>query len=99
MNNVEASFNDTTPLIGGFGLIKNQWYAMFKKKALHTIRNWLLFFVQNLIPICFVVLTILTMKTIPQQSALPPLDITLDSYQKTVTILEKRSNASELSNK
>lgn len=81
--------NHNAQLISGTGLIVNQWLAMFKKKYLYSVRNWILFLLQNLIPICFIIISILVGRTMREQTVLPTLDIDLATYEKTVTILDK----------
>ena len=71
---------------------------MFRKKLYYTIRNWTLFFIQNFVPVVFLILTIIVVRAFFGGIDLPPLDITLDSYVNTMTILEKQSNLSTVNN-
>lgn len=81
------SYEDV-PLLKGSRLILNHWIAMYKKKAIYTYRNIILLFIQNLIPISFIIMTVLVVRTWAGFNDLPPLKITLESYVNTVTLLE-----------
>lgn len=84
-----ASTNgDTTPLLRGLSLRTNQWYAMLKKKAICWKRTWTLFLLQNLIPVTFVVISVIVVHMVEQQIKLPDLDLSLDTYGKTVTMVQ-----------
>lgn len=72
----------------GVKLFCNQWKAMFLKKAYYTSRNKILLFVQNFMPIFFIMATILISRTRGTYNILKPMTIGLNQYPKTVTILE-----------
>lgn len=96
-----STVSDTAPLLRGMRLKQNQWYAMLKKKLIYWSRNWIMFFLQNLIPIIFVVISVLVVRSMERLNTLPPLEITLRTYDRTVTLLEKSTNTipSNLTNK
>lgn len=87
-----STISDTAPLLHGLRLKQNQWYAMLKKKLIYWSRNWVMYFLQNLIPITFVVISVLVVRSMEKLNSLPPLEITLRTYEKTVTVLEKSLN-------
>lgn len=69
-------------------LLANQITALFKKKILITMRNWLLLLIQILIPVLFICITVVTQRAFGWFQDLPQLKIWLGSYQQSVTILE-----------
>lgn len=84
---IESS-EEVTPTLKGLSLRINQWSAMFKKRFYVWIRSWVLFFLQNLIPVCFIVISVFIVRMMAENTALPSLDISLQRYDKTVTMLE-----------
>uniref|UniRef100_A0A336MK43 CSON001010 protein n=1 Tax=Culicoides sonorensis TaxID=179676 RepID=A0A336MK43_CULSO len=73
-------------------LIVNQSYAMILKKYYYNIRNIKVLVIQNLIPIVFLILTIFTVRQWITNDVEPrALEITLNSYEKTTTVLESNS--------
>lgn len=64
---------------------------MFQKKLWYTQRSWVLFLIQIIIPMIFIILTILVVRTWAGGTDLPGLSINLNAYHKTITILEKPS--------
>lgn len=74
-------------LLTGISLAVNQWIAMFRKKYIYSLRNWMLFFIQNLIPIVLIVLMTMVINKVEEHISLPSLEITLRTYDETVTIL------------
>lgn len=87
-----STVNDTVPLLRGLRLKQNQWFAMLKKKLIYWSRNWVMFFLQNLIPIIFVVISVLVVRSMERLNTLPPLEISLRTYDKTVALLENSTN-------
>lgn len=61
---------------------------MFKKKYWSCLRNWILFLIQILIPVAFIVITIFVARVFSAEVALPLLDLNLENFRQTVTILE-----------
>lgn len=47
-----------------------------------------MFFLQNLIPVTFIVISVFVVRMMAENNKLPDLEITLDRYEKTVTMLE-----------
>ncbi|XP_037937487.1 ATP-binding cassette sub-family A member 3-like [Teleopsis dalmanni] len=70
----------------------NQWHAMLFKKILYTYRNKILFAVQNLIPILFLVTTILFLRSQGTFSEMKPMNIGISQYPVSTTILETVGN-------
>lgn len=87
-----STVSDTVPLLHGFSLERNQWFAMLKKKYIYWSRNWVMFFLQNLIPILFVVISVLVVRSMEKLNTLPSLEITLHTYDRTVILLEQSNN-------
>uniref|UniRef100_A0A182SZB0 ABC-2 type transporter transmembrane domain-containing protein n=1 Tax=Anopheles maculatus TaxID=74869 RepID=A0A182SZB0_9DIPT len=80
--------SDTQPLLGGSGLVWNQLFAMLLKKFISTKRSWVQMLVQALIPIYFVIVTVIIVRTFPGQTDLPPIPINVYNYSETNTILQ-----------
>ena len=87
-SNLETKINvyDKT-LLTGFALWKNQFLAMLMKRALSTWRSMILFFVQNLIPVAFLVIAIVVTRTMDATVDLPNLNMTLDSYNDPISVV------------
>ncbi|XP_058116459.1 phospholipid-transporting ATPase ABCA3-like [Anopheles ziemanni] len=82
---------DQYKLLTGYPLLANQLQAMLLKKAIATKRSWIAMLVQIFIPIFFVIMTVVIVRSFPDSLALPPLPIGFDSYDTTVTVLEGTS--------
>lgn len=80
--------NEIVPTMRGFGLLLNQWQAMFKKRFYCWYRSWVLFFLQNLIPITFIVISVFVVRMMAENNVLPNLEISLERYDKTVSMLQ-----------
>ena len=76
-------------LLTGSQLIKNQFLAMLMKKTLSVIRTYVLQFIQILMPVAFLVVAIIVSRNSNRPGDLPSLPITLDSYDKPVTLVEE----------
>ncbi|XP_063925793.1 phospholipid-transporting ATPase ABCA3-like isoform X3 [Zophobas morio] len=95
--NVEASSEnqetkltiENIVLLTGSQLIKNQFLAMLMKKTLSVIRTYVLQFIQILMPVAFLVVAIIVSRNSNRPGDLPSLPITLDSYDKPVTLVEE----------
>ncbi|XP_037074307.1 ATP-binding cassette sub-family A member 3-like [Pollicipes pollicipes] len=80
-----ASVDTGTRRTVGFVLLLQQFRAMMVKKALYSLRNWLLTLVQIILPIFFLVMALLVLKSFPGLADDPPLELTLSNYDSTVT--------------
>ncbi|XP_052859969.1 phospholipid-transporting ATPase ABCA3-like [Anopheles cruzii] len=80
--------SDTQPLLDGSSLAWNQLFAMFLKKYISSKRSWVQMLVQALIPIYFVIVTVVIVRTFPGQTDLPPIPINVYNYSATNTILQ-----------
>lgn len=87
-NDIEASNHEIVPSVSGLPLRMNQWTAMFKKRYYCWIRSWIMFFLQNLVPIVFIVVSVFVVRMMEDNFILPPLDISLARYDKTVTMIQ-----------
>ncbi|XP_058116458.1 phospholipid-transporting ATPase ABCA3-like [Anopheles ziemanni] len=86
--------SDTAPLLDGSNLVWNQLFAMFLKKYISTKRSWIQMLVQAWIPIYFVIVTVIIVRTFPGQTDLPPIPISVYNYSATNTILEATATSS-----
>lgn len=74
-------------LLTGWRLQKNQILAMLLKKIVSTARSWILLLIQILIPVLFLIITIVAERSVDRNKDLPELELSLDSYDRPVTIL------------
>lgn len=94
-SNGNIAVGDTEmPLLHGFRLRANQWYAMLKKKYIYWKRSWVLFILQILIPILFVVISVLIVRMFETSTILPALEMSLNTYGQSVTMLQTPSQNS-----
>lgn len=75
----------------GFPLWSNQLLAMFMKRGLCIYRSWILFLIQNSIPVIFLILAILSSRN--RDTDLPSLKIALNSYDNPVTVLTRNTSS------
>ncbi|KAH8387873.1 hypothetical protein KR093_009980 [Drosophila rubida] len=71
----------------GMRLWRSQWRAMFLKKIVYTWRSKILFFVQNLLPVLIIVMTVLLSRKKAGQQASIPMTVGLSQYAHSVTTL------------
>ncbi|XP_037034194.1 ATP-binding cassette sub-family A member 3-like isoform X1 [Bradysia coprophila] len=95
----ENHFNETV-LVRGTALLRHQAMAMFKKRSLCWLRSWKIFTFYNLI--AFIILAPIIFQGHSFWSSnirhgLPPLDISLDGYEKPITVVQESRNSSLLS--
>lgn len=74
----------------------NQIRSMFLKKMISTKRSWVQQLVQALIPIYFMVVTVVIVRSFPGLSNLPPLPISVYNYSSTTTLLELRTSNDDI---
>ncbi|XP_035906185.1 ATP-binding cassette sub-family A member 3-like [Anopheles stephensi] len=79
---------DRLHLLTGKELLLNQIQAQLLKKYLSTIRAWIPLVMMFVIPIFFVGMTFIITRSISAGKDLPALEITMDSYEKAITVLE-----------
>lgn len=75
----------------GYHLFVQQLTAMLNKKFLYTIRNWLLFLSQLLIPVFFLAISLIVAQTLPGVENSKPLHIKLENYLWTTTSVELKT--------
>ncbi|XP_053689710.1 phospholipid-transporting ATPase ABCA3-like [Sabethes cyaneus] len=75
-------------LVTGKRLLMNQTIAQFMKKMLITFRSLITLSMQILIPVVFVLATYIMILNSNAGQDLPPLDVTLESYTRSVTVLQ-----------
>lgn len=66
----------------------NQMRALLKKKMLNSKRNFVLLIIQILIPVSFITITILTVRSWGGNKDLPKLTLSINTYKSTVTTLQ-----------
>ncbi|XP_062542051.1 phospholipid-transporting ATPase ABCA3-like [Armigeres subalbatus] len=80
-------------LLTGNNLLMSQTKGQFLKKMLSSLRSWGSLLIQNVIPIFFIVMSFLIVRSFSSDQDLPPLEIALDSYKDTVTVLDGDSTS------
>ncbi|XP_058456304.1 phospholipid-transporting ATPase ABCA3-like [Malaya genurostris] len=83
-------------LLSGSKLVFNQIRAMFMKKIISTKRSWIQQLVQILIPVYFVVVTVIVVRSFPGITELPPLPISIQNYSTTTTLLRISQTENEV---
>ncbi|ETN61053.1 ATP-binding cassette sub-family A member 3 [Anopheles darlingi] len=83
----QITITETYEPLTGNRLRCSRIWAMVIKKYLSFIRSWKISTIQVLLPTAFVLLVIGIVQIMPNQTMLPPLNITLASYDHTSTIL------------
>ncbi|XP_058835899.1 phospholipid-transporting ATPase ABCA3-like [Topomyia yanbarensis] len=78
---------DHDSLLSGSKLALNQIRSMFMKKIITTKRSWIQQMVQFLIPVYFVVVTVIIVRSFPGITELPALPISIHNYSTTTTLL------------
>ena len=86
---------ESEKLLKGSALAINQTKAMFTKKMIATKRTWVQLLIQNIIPIWFVSITIIIVRSFPAAEDLPLLDINLNDYERSTTVLGINSTSLE----
>ncbi|KAL9700794.1 hypothetical protein quinque_004235 [Culex quinquefasciatus] len=74
-------------LLTGRELLLSQVKGQILKKFLSSLRAWVLLIIQNVIPIFFVVMTFVIVRSISRDQDLPPLTMSLEPYKETVTVV------------
>ncbi|XP_060661353.1 phospholipid-transporting ATPase ABCA3 isoform X1 [Drosophila nasuta] len=93
-----TEFSQRRRSLRGLKLTKNQYHAMFLKKMLFTLRNKLLFALQIIMPIVFVVLSYVMYKSAEGKRGAPPMTVEVNQYPDTVVLLDRGANLKGLSN-
>ncbi|XP_055533385.1 phospholipid-transporting ATPase ABCA3-like isoform X2 [Wyeomyia smithii] len=75
-------------LMTGKRLVVNQIKAMFLKKYLSFIRAWKISSLQTTLSMFYIIMIIAIVRSFPNNVVLPPLEISFNSYTKTVTTLQ-----------
>lgn len=83
---------DNLHLLTGNRLLFNQIKAQFLKKSLVTIRSLITLSMQILIPIVFVLMTYIIILNSSANQDLPALDIKLESYTHSVTVVQDQQS-------
>ncbi|KAL7744177.1 hypothetical protein ACLKA6_009151 [Drosophila palustris] len=86
------AFTDQRENLRGMKLTLNQWNAMMLKKILYTWRNKLLFLIQNLMPVFFILITVLIARAQSTYGLLPAMEVSRKQYPATVTVMERGSS-------
>ncbi|XP_065074349.1 phospholipid-transporting ATPase ABCA3-like [Ochlerotatus camptorhynchus] len=79
---------DHYTLVTGKLLTFNQIKSMIIKKYLSYLRAWKISLLQTTLSMFYIIVIIIIVRSFPNNVVLPPLNISFDSYAKTVTVLE-----------
>lgn len=82
------NYSDTLTLLVGFRLFFNQFLALMMKKMMNSWRNWVLLLIQITIPVTFITITIVIVRTWGGSRDLPKLALNLNTYEPTLTTVE-----------
>lgn len=66
-----------------------QLEALFRKKIIYSIRNWPIILLQIIVPVCYVLFTLIVYKSLLRMSILPGLLLTPEAYDRSTTLLER----------
>lgn len=81
------AFNRNIKKNTGKDLIWQQFYGMFIKKVIHTLRNQLVTGVQLIVPVVFTIMALSIELSIPKQTDEPPLTLNLQPFGNGLTEL------------
>ncbi|XP_063703387.1 phospholipid-transporting ATPase ABCA1-like [Culicoides brevitarsis] len=89
---IEKKLVPEVDLVTGSKLLLYQIQGLFAKKILHTRRHFVLMFLQNLIPVTFLIICIVIVRSWGGNKDLPALNLVPEKYDPTVTLLEQNSS-------
>lgn len=89
--------NSSTRLVSSFTLLMNQLEAMFLKKGLSIIRSWILLVIQIAIPVIFLIIAMVVVRTQKRIGNLPPMPLELSKYNNPVVLIDGSENAKDYS--
>ncbi|KAI4457986.1 atp-binding cassette transporter subfamily a abca [Holotrichia oblita] len=81
----------STGFVSGYNLWRNQFAAMVMKKFRVTQRNWILVLIQNIIPIAFIVITMIVSRMMNIGIELPSISASLDPFTDPITAITRDS--------
>lgn len=84
MNSMQG---DSLEQLRGGNFIWSQLKAMMLKKTIYTLRNWVLFVVQIIIPVILTIITVMVARTFSIGGTLRALPINLDMYTNNPVVL------------
>lgn len=65
---------------------------MFMKRSLSIVRNWILFAIQTIIPVLFLILVIIILSEMDGFRNLPKLIVRLERYVDPITVITRTTN-------
>lgn len=89
--------NSSTRLVSSFTLLMNQLEAMFLKKGLSIIRSWILLVIQIAIPVIFLIIAMVVVRTQKRIGNLPSMPLELSKYNNPVVLIDGSENAKDYS--
>lgn len=90
--NILDDYSQMLDMLTGFQLYFNQFKALMEKKALHSRRNWFLLLVQATIPLVIITIIIFVVRSCDGTKDLPRLELSLKTYNSTVTLIQHDSS-------
>lgn len=78
---------------GGYNLLANQFFAMLMKKFLSMYRSWVLLIIQILMPVLFLIIAMIVMRTSQATGNLPALAMDLNRFDNPITVVGNVSNS------
>ncbi|KAI4457978.1 atp-binding cassette transporter subfamily a abca [Holotrichia oblita] len=81
----------STGFVSGYNLWRNQFAAMVMKKFRVTQRNWILVLIQNIIPIAFIIITMIVSRMMNIGIELPSISASLDPFTDPITAITRDS--------
>lgn len=82
-------------LLTGIALYKNQFKAMMMKKSYSSVRSWVLSLIQLILPMVFLILAMIVVRSMKANHDLPPMEITLAKYSNPVTVVEGNTDTAK----
>nr|XP_022911475.1 ATP-binding cassette sub-family A member 3-like isoform X1 [Onthophagus taurus] len=85
-SDVKVTIGDNKRL-RGWELRKNHFIAMMMKKIIYSIRTWILFLIQNILPVIFLITAVVVSKTIRLGDKPEKMDFSLHPYDNPITVV------------
>ncbi|CAC5380658.1 ABCA3 [Mytilus coruscus] len=80
----------------GTALFLQQFYAMFIKRAKHTMRNKIVTITQLAIPLFYTIMALTVVRTFPGPEDSPPLKLNVSAYGRNTIVYNERGGGQDL---